>query len=106
MSYDALLPALLLYNSHVRLTGQLDNIVLLPNSSYYTLSFFKVVNIIASLLLVVTIIYFSLLCVLWVCVSVLSTEYWVFIEQHVTNVRAIMTLEQWHSNDRKGKNKH
>ena len=32
----------LLHNSHVRLAGQLDNCpVLLQNSSYYVLSFFK-----------------------------------------------------------------
>jgi len=36
--------------------------------------------------------------------SALVPRYWVFIEQHVTNVyMQIMTLKQWHSNDRKSK---
>ena len=54
----------LLHNSHVRLAGQLDNCpVLLQNSSYYVLSFLKVVNIIACVLFVVSIIsFFSFLC--------------------------------------------
>ena len=47
----------LLHNSHVRLAVIVIT-VLLQNSSYYILSFFKVVNIIACVLFVVSIISF------------------------------------------------